>query len=186
MAALEESMDNPLSFRGETATLQGSLAEALSSCILAVDHVAVAVPELSVAIDWYVKKLGFRLLETRLTHGEHTAMKSAVVVAGAAVVVLIQGTSPKSQVSRFIEHFGPGVQHVAFCVQDLDVALERLASSGGSVATPLLSTPGLRQVFLTRDEGSGVRIELIERRGGEFSDESVARLFRDFETRDLY
>ena len=179
-------MDENLSQCGEAATIPDSLADALSSCILAVDHVAVAVPDLSVAIEWYVKKLGFRLLETRLTRGEHTAMKSAVVVAGTAVVVLIQGTSPESQVARFIEHFGPGVQHIAFCVQDMDVALERIRSSGGSAATPLLSTPGLRQVFLTRDEGSGVRIELIERRGGEFSDESVERLFREFETRDLF
>jgi hypothetical protein len=34
--------------------------------------------------------------------------------------------------------------------------------------------------------GSGVRVELIERRGGDLSDESVEELFRTFEAQDLY
>jgi 4-hydroxyphenylpyruvate dioxygenase-like putative hemolysin len=163
-----------------------AVAGALGDCIEGIDHIAVAVPDLEAAINWYSENLGFRLVERRVTRGERTAMRSAVMVAGGAVVVLIQGTSPESQVSRFIEHFGPGVQHVAFLVRDMDEAMDRLSRAGVDADTPVLCDTGIRQVFLRRDPGSGVRAELIERSGGNFSDASVERLFRAFEADDLY
>ena len=163
-----------------------SVTGALGDCIEGIDHIAVAVPDLEEAIDWYTTKLGFRIIERRMTRGERTEMISAVVVAGGAVVVLIQGSSPESQVSRFIEHFGPGVQHVAFLVRDMDEAMGRLGKAGGTSDTPVLCDTGIRQVFVRREAGSGVRVELIERRGGNFSDTSVERLFRVFEAHDLY
>lgn len=164
----------------------GSLIESLRDCITCIDHVAVAVRDLDQAIAWYANALGFRLVERRETRGEHTAMVSAVMVAGAAIVVLIQGTSPDSQVSRFIEHFGQGVHHIGFGVRDMDEAIKRVTQGGGTTDTPMIVGEGLRQSFLRRDEGSGVRIELIESRGGSFSDETVQKLFRAFEARDLY
>lgn len=162
------------------------LMRGLQDCITGIDHVAVAVDDIEQAIDWYTNKLGFHLVEERETRGEHTSMLSAVVTAGSAVVVLIQGTSPQSQVSRFIEKFGAGVQHIAFGVRDMDEAMERVGSAGGAADTPLIKDTGIRQAFLRRDPGSGVRVELIERTGGSFSDETVKRLFLAFEANDLY
>jgi 4-hydroxyphenylpyruvate dioxygenase-like putative hemolysin len=112
-------------------------------------------------------------------------MYSAILKAGSAVVVLIQGTTPDSQVSKFISHFGPGVQHIAFEVTDLDRALETVRDTGGKVDAQTQDS-GIRQVFLRRDPGSGVRVELIERRGGHFTDVSVRQLFLAFEQQDLW
>jgi 4-hydroxyphenylpyruvate dioxygenase-like putative hemolysin len=162
------------------------LIEGLQDCITGIDHIAVAVIDLPEAIDWYTTKLGFHLVEERETRGERTSMLSAVVTAGTAVVVLIQGTTPESQVSRFIEHFGAGVQHVAFGVSDMDQAVDRLITAGAALDTPLIEDVGIRQAFLRRDPGSGVRVELIERTGGTFSDDTVRQLFRAFEADDLY
>jgi methylmalonyl-CoA/ethylmalonyl-CoA epimerase len=159
--------------------------ESLGDCVINIDHIAVAVTDLDKAIEWYTRCLGFSLLETRVTRGERTAMRSAVLSSGGALVVLVQGTTKDSQVSRFIEKFGAGVQHIAFSVQDLNVALDRVVQAGGAADTPLITDDGIRQVFLRRDAGSGVRIELIERHGGEFSDNTVEQLFRAFESRDL-
>jgi methylmalonyl-CoA/ethylmalonyl-CoA epimerase len=154
--------------------------------IIRLDHVAIAVPDLEKAIKWYSTNLGFKVLARRLTRGERTGMLSAVIACGGVVVVLIQGTEPASQVSRFIEKFGPGVQHLAFGVRNLGVSIEGVKNGNGALDTPVLSDVGIRQVFLRREEGSGVRIELIQRSGGDFSDESVSRLFRAFEAGDLY
>ena len=151
-----------------------------------IDHIAIAVVDLEEAIAWYTQKLGFRIVERRTTRGEHTSMLSAVVTAGEAVLVLLQGTSPQSQISRFIEEFGPGVQHIALCVQELDKALDNASAAGAQTATPVMSDVGLKQVFLDRDTGSGVRVELIERNGGSFSETSIERLFRAFEAADMY
>jgi methylmalonyl-CoA epimerase len=177
-------MEHELDLADDTSVTK--LMKGLQDCITGIDHIAVAVPDLAEAIDWYTNKLGFHLVEERETRGEHTSMLSAVVTAGTAAVVLIQGTSPKSQVSRFIEKFGAGVQHVAFGVRDMDEAMGRVQSCGGATDTPLIVDTGIRQAFLRRDPGSGVRVELIERTGGNFSDETVQKLFLAFEKNDLY
>lgn len=158
----------------------------LSDQVLGVDHVAIAVENLEQSIEWYTKYLGFRVTDRRFTQGNCTAMLSAVLVSGGAVVVLVQGTSPESQVSRFIQKFGPGVQHLAFRLIDIDVAIQRLAGADQAIDTPVIADEGIRQVFLRRVPGSGVRVELIERCGGNFSDSSVDRLFRAFESRGLF
>jgi 4-hydroxyphenylpyruvate dioxygenase-like putative hemolysin len=163
-----------------------ALVEELRSSILCIDHVAIAVEDLSAAMDWYCRGLGFRMVEQRTTRGERTGMISAVVEMGGVVVVLVQGIEPESQVSRFVDAFGPGVQHLAFRVADLDHALRQVTAAGGGLDTSIIGNDGIKQVFLRRDAGSGVRIELIERSGGDFSDESVERLFRAFEVNDLY
>jgi methylmalonyl-CoA/ethylmalonyl-CoA epimerase len=166
----------------DSESIQGSPQD----CITGLDHIAIAVVDLVEAIDWYTKKFGFKVLKQRKTFGDHTAMLSAVLVAGGAVIVLVQGTTAESQVSRFIEKFGPGVQHIAFNVVDMDMALRRVERAGGAAETPMIVDEGIRQSFLRRDGGSGVRVELIERRGGDFSDRSVEQLFRSFESNDIY
>jgi methylmalonyl-CoA/ethylmalonyl-CoA epimerase len=173
----------------EESSQAGSAAKIvyeLNDCILGLDHVAIAVEDLNTAIEWYRRALGFTLLETRTTRGERTGMRSAVLVAGAAVIVLVQGTEPESQVSRFVARFGAGVQHIAFRVGDLCRVMHRVCEGGAGADVPIIEEEGIRQVFLRRDPGSGVRVELIERRGGDFSDRSVERLFRAFETYNLY
>src|SRR5271165_1500136 len=113
-----------------------------------IDHVAIAVTDLDEAVRWYCENLGFVEVERRLTQGNTTAMMSAVMKSGAAVVVLLQGTSPDSQVSKFVEKFGPGVQHLAFSVTNLDSALERLQQRGAAADIDIVEGVGIRQVFL--------------------------------------
>src|SRR4051794_35126885 len=123
-----------------------AMQEAVGELVLGIDHIAVAVPDLEKAICWYTDVLGFQLAERRTTQGERTSMDSAVLACGKAIVVLIQGREPESQVSRFIEHLGAGVQHVAFAVSDLDEAIRRIEAAGGAVETPKVEDLGIRQV----------------------------------------
>src|SRR5437868_4854335 len=97
-----------------SSAVKSNLPGALSDMVIEIDHVAIAVVDLEAAIRWYSNGLGLSVLERRTTTGDHTSMKSAVLKAGRSIVVLIQGVEPDSQVCRFIEEFGPGVQHVAF------------------------------------------------------------------------
>jgi len=179
------TMEHQYGSESEEAT-EDSVRELEQLSIVGVDHVAIAVSDLSAAIEWYTDNFAFRVIERRVTRGEHTAMISAVLKAGSATLVLVQGTTPESQVSKFVQHFGCGVQHLALQVNDLDAAIQRLSETGSVIDTPIIGDEGIRQVFLRRHQGSGVRIELIERRGGDFTDQSVERLFRVFEANDLY
>lgn len=163
----------------------GGIPASLDDQIVGVDHVAIAVSDIEQAISWYRSALGFVLSEKRTTAGDHSAMVSAVMRAGGATVVLVQGLSANSQVSRFIDQYGAGVHHVAFAVKDLDAALARVAGAGWP-DTPVIHVGGVRQVYLRRDEATGVRVELIEAGNGSFSDAGVEQLYRAMEENNLY
>jgi methylmalonyl-CoA/ethylmalonyl-CoA epimerase len=163
-----------------------NLSSILGKHATAIDHVAIAVPELEQSIAFFTDVLGFELHERRKTEGERTAMISAVLKAGPLTFVLLQGTSPQSQVSKFIEHYGPGVQHIAIAVEDLPAVAEGLRSSGMEFDTTVIESAGLRQIFTHRDAGSGLMLELIERKGGDFSDQSVQQLFSQLEKKSAF
>jgi methylmalonyl-CoA/ethylmalonyl-CoA epimerase len=172
-----------MSSETKTAVQPGTM---LAKYVTEIDHVAIAVRDLEESIRFYSEVLGFELKERRRTEGKQTAMISAVMKAGPISVVLLQGTSPESQVSRFVEHFGPGVQHVAFGVQNLPEMAEELKAAGMEFDTTVISSPGLRQIFSKRDTGSGMMFEFIERMGGDFSDQSVQQLFEQLEKKNAF
>ena len=157
----------------------------LTDLILGIDHVALAVRDIDAALPVYAA-LGFSLLDRSEVHGEHSGMLYATLQSHEATLVLVQGTSPASQVSQFVEKFGAGMHHVAFAVTDLDEALRRSVEAGITPDTPVVSDTGIRQAFLHRDERTGVRIELIERRDAPFSEHNVEQLFRHLEAKGLY
>jgi methylmalonyl-CoA/ethylmalonyl-CoA epimerase len=163
-----------------------TLTSQFSDSILAIDHVAVAVEDIDEAVQWYSKTLGFSLIKRSITTGDHSGMLYAVMKTGQATVVLVQGTSPQSQASQFFAEFGPGIHHIAFTVSNLDEAVARITEAGGTTDTPIMCDAGIRQTFLPRDSSTGVRIELIERHGGAFSERNVEGLFRALEEKDLY
>jgi methylmalonyl-CoA epimerase len=151
-----------------------------------IDHIAIAVHDLETSIDFFTNVFGFTLHERRKTEGKNTAMISAVLKAGPLTFVLLQGTTPESQVSKFVEHYGAGVQHIAIGVDNLPAMAADLKASGLEFDTTVIESPGLRQIFTRRDTGSGVMVEFIERLGGDFSDQSVQQLFEQLEKKDAF
>lgn len=151
-------------------------------------HVAVAVRDLEKAIAWYRDVLGFELVERRMTEGERTAMISAVLAAGPITVVLIQGTAPESQVSRYVDAYGPGVQHIAIEVTDLAAARRALEDRGTPFVTSIIEGDGIRQAFTRREPNSGMMYELIEQyhNDGCFTDRTVHQLFHELEEKDVF
>lgn len=151
-----------------------------------IDHVAIAVKALEPAIVFYRDILGFELLEKRTTNGKFSGMISAVMNGGEFTIVLIQGLQPESQVSRFIEQYGPGVQHVAFEVDDLDFAIDFLSTRGIEFATSKIQGDGLYQIFSKREPNSGMMFEIIQRcETTGFQEKNIQKLFDDLEKADL-
>lgn len=155
-----------------------------------IDHVAIAVRDLDSAIDHYVNILGFDLIESRTTKGMQSSMRSAVMgfCDSSFTTVLVQGCEPESQVSKFIENHGCGVQHVAIEVDDLEKVVSRLGKKGISWATKIISGREISQIFTKRCEKSGVMYEFIQRssRRAFFLEENVNDLFRQLEEAGTY
>ncbi|NQZ12287.1 MAG: VOC family protein [Algicola sp.] len=79
-----------------------------------IDHLAISVPDLAEALSYYLDVLGFTL-ESRLeTNGNYTGMVSAVVRAAKFSIVLLQGTTPKSQVSGMMFEYIQRVDNDGF------------------------------------------------------------------------
>ncbi|HAS8622870.1 TPA: hypothetical protein I7784_21595 [Vibrio vulnificus] len=88
--------------------------------------------------------------------------------------------------SRYIDKYGPGVQHVALHVDCIEEAVVELSKKGLEFATSILSDTSLKQAFTRRDPNSGMMIELIQRGEGKgFSDKNVSNLFNQLESADL-
>jgi len=166
--------------------MENALTSSFSDLVLGIDHVAIAVSDIEASIAWYTSALGFSLIERSEVSGVHSGMVYAIIISGASTIVLIQGTSPESQVTQFIAAKGEGIHHIALAVSDLDKTIDRVTAAGNIPDTPVVSDTGIRQAFLQRNPETGIRIELIERLGASFSKKNVGELFRVFEENDLY
>jgi methylmalonyl-CoA epimerase len=149
-----------------------------------VDHIAIAVRDLSAATAYFEDRLGFSVDERRETKGAETTMKSVVMKRGSVTFVLLEGEG-RSQVSRFIDRYGPGVHHVALHVDGLTQIVEDLKVRGLMFSTGIVQNAALTQTFTARDENSAMMLELIERGENQgFDDGNVTALFRDLEQSD--
>jgi len=152
-----------------------------------IDHIAIAVKELDAAIVFFSEILGFRLIRRLSVTGRRTGMISAEMEHNGIKFVLCQGTEPESQVSKLIEHYGPGVAHIALRVDDVDDVARDLRGRGLGFDTTIISGSGLKQIFSTRDSNAGLSFEFIERRGEEgFLEENIQQLFDQLERSGAY
>ncbi len=84
--------------------------------------------------------------------------------AGESLIELLEPTTDESPIAAFLTKRGPGLHHVAFRVDDLKEAVERLASQGARFIDrePRAGRAGTRVAFLHPQWGVGVLIELVE------------------------
>lgn len=151
-----------------------------------IDHIAIAVPDLDQATEWYTVALGMTAEEEKVAHGVSGAMRSRVMRAGGLKFVLVQGTNPQSNVSRYIQAYGPGVQHVALLVDDIEAVVQDLQPVGFD--THVISGPHLKQAFTHRDEISGMVFELVQRTDDYdgFQDNNVQQLLDALESKENF
>jgi len=153
-----------------------------------VDHVAIAVKDLDAALVLYRDTFGFDVLNQREIKGSYTGMKSAELDAGGFSIVLLQSTDPQSQVSRYVDAYGPGVQHLAIEVDDVPHLAGQLQQAGVEFATDVIRGAGLVQIFTRRDANSGMMFEFINRvnQAEGFEQGNVQQLFNQLEASEAY
>lgn len=153
-----------------------------------IDHVAIAVKDLDKALFLYRDVFGFALMQCREVKGSFSGMKSAELDAGGFSVVLVQGTDSASQVCRYVEEYGSGVQHIAIEVDDVEVLAKTLKEAGVKFATDIIRGRGLMQIFTQREENSGMMFEFIQRisNGKGFDAANIQQLFEQLEANESY
>ena len=131
-----------------------------------IDHVGVAVPDLDEAIAFYGRVFGMRCVhvETNEEQGVREAMLSVGPTTDGGCVQLLAPLSPQSTIAKFLDRNGPGVQQVAYTVDDIDAACAALRERGVRLLyeTPRRGTAGSRINFVHPKDAGGVLVELVQ------------------------
>ena len=148
-----------------TSSTDGSPSQPLPPGLFtAIDHVGVAVPDYDAALDFYQRVFGMRVVheEVNEEQGVHEAML-AVGDSGSCVQVLAP-LSPASTIAKFLDRSGPGLQQVAYRVDDVDAVCAALRERGVRLLydAPRRGTAGSRINFVHPKDAGGVLVELVE------------------------
>jgi methylmalonyl-CoA/ethylmalonyl-CoA epimerase len=135
----------------------------------AIDHVGVAVPDLDEAVAFYRDTYGMRVLheETNEEQGVREAMvgvgESTTNPAGSCIQLLAP-LSPESTIAKFLDRSGPGLQQLAFRVDDVEAVAATLRERGLRLLydVPKRGTAGSRVNFVHPKDAGGVLVELVE------------------------
>lgn len=127
-----------------------------------IEHIGIAVANLSEAIAYYEGVLGLKCYG--IEEVAEQKVKTAFFMVGQTKIELLESTDPEGPIGKFIEKKGPGMHHMAFAVQGLEVALEDASGKGVSLIdkTPRRGAEGLHIAFLHPKSTLGVLTELCE------------------------
>ncbi len=152
---------------------QGSGPDAgdlIAGHILGVDHVGVAVTDLDATVTRYSQLLGLVEVhrEVNTAQGVIEAMLVPAGAVGRPDAIAMQILAPldeSSALHRFLGRRGPGLQQLAYRVDDLDATLALLRGAGVRLldGAPAAGTAGSRIAFVHPHDAGGVLIELVER-----------------------
>ena len=123
-------------------------------------HIGIAVRSLDEILPFYRDILG--LPEEPLDDADGATI--AGLRAGEPLVELLEAESLDSPIGRFVAKRGPGIHHLCFAVDDLDVVLERCRAAGIRLIdeSPRIGAEKKRIAFLHPASTAGVLIELSE------------------------
>ncbi len=126
-----------------------------------INHVAVAVEDLSKAVEFWESVLGLKL--DHIEEVESQKAKIAFFPCGESELELVQPTDPESGTARFIQTRGPGIHHLCLEVDDIEKALEELKSKEIRLINEVpLEMEGRKMAFLHPKSTGGVLIELYQ------------------------
>lgn len=136
----------------------------LTNLFTAIDHVGVAVSDLDESIAYYRDVFGMQLAheESNPDQGVREAMMS--VGDSGSYVQLLAPLTPDSPIGKFLDRGGPGLQQVAYRVEDIEAVSATLRERGLRLLydEPRRGTAGARINFVHPKDAGGVLLELVQ------------------------
>jgi methylmalonyl-CoA/ethylmalonyl-CoA epimerase len=96
--------------------------------MLRVEHIGIAVKDLSASIPLYEKLLNSLCYKKERVESEN--VETAFFRRGETKIELLESSQPDGVIARFIEKKGEGIHHIAFEVIDIVAEMKRLKQEG--------------------------------------------------------
>jgi len=130
--------------------------------ILRIDHIAVVVPEIQKALDFWQEALGLELEHTEYVAEHETQV--AMLPVGESEVELLQPTTETSGMAKYLAKRGAGLHHICFEVDDIESVLAQLKAKGIQLINqePVMGAGGKKVAFVHPKSASGVLVELLQ------------------------
>ena len=127
-----------------------------------IDHIGIAVNDLDAAVKLYGGS--FDMAEQHRETVEEQGVEALLLEVGEGHIELIKPLSEDSGVAKFIAKNGEGMHHVAYQVDDIDAALEKVREAGLRLIDekPRTGIRGSRVAFLHPKSTGGVLTEIVE------------------------
>ena len=130
----------------------------------AIDHVGIAVADLDAAVVFYRDTYGMRLAHEEVN--EEQGVREAMMAVGdsGSHIQLLAPLSPESTIAKFLDRSGPGVQQVAYRVEDLEDVSAVLRDRGLRLLydEPRRGTSNSRVNFIYPKDAGGILVELVQ------------------------
>lgn len=128
--------------------------------ITKINHLGIAVENLDEALAFYRDVLGLDASHVE----EFEDMRIAFIPVGESELELLQPVDADGAIGRFLAKHGPGIQHVAFEVDDVDATVRDLRAKGARLidVTPRPGADNTRIAFLHPKGTHGVLIEVCQ------------------------
>jgi len=129
-----------------------------------IDHVGIAVPDLDEAVAFYARTFGVRAVHEEVNEEQGVREAMLAVGTGETRLQLLAPLRPDSAIGKFLDRSGPGVQQVAYTVDDIDAASAALRERGLRLLydQPKRGTAGSRVNFVHPKDAGGVLVEIVE------------------------
>ena len=129
-----------------------------------IDHVGIAVADLDEAIAFYAAAFGAvaEHVETNAEQGVREAMLR--VGEGTTMIQLLAPLDETSTIAKFLDRNGPGIQQLAYTVDDIAATSAHLQAQGLRLLydAPRRGTAGSKVNFVHPKDAGGVLVELVE------------------------
>ena len=96
--------------------------------MLKIEHIGIAVKELTISIPLFEQLLNSNCYKTETVESEH--VNTAFFKKGETKIELLESTKADGVISKFLEKKGEGIHHIAFDVVDIYAEMERLKNQG--------------------------------------------------------
>jgi methylmalonyl-CoA/ethylmalonyl-CoA epimerase len=127
-----------------------------------IEHIGIAVKNLEESNSLFAKLLGVEHYKIEAVSSEH--VNTSFFKVGESKIELLEATHEDSPIAKFLDKKGEGIHHLAFEVDDIYVAMQKMESEGFMLLNkePKKGADNKLVCFIHPKTTNGVLIELCQ------------------------